>query len=950
MISKPSSGSTFPAPVEEEFYSSYSWCLNPLRQTNELLTLLEKELHRLRRHPVTWEEQEIRTNLHIFSSAIACIIDDYLSWLPLQLQPLMHRSHRVPLPLVPIERIANAPYLLATHVRRRSVYEWRRQWTALVDEISELLLSPSPATEAHTNALLQRFTSFRSEDLPPDVLNRRLRIIEGYRCQDLTHYDVCELTKRFAAFNPDKSARVFIIGPRTAGAYFAPVVRAYLRMNGYTDVAWMTVRPKWGLSTWERKEIRQNVGQAVRIVLTDDHSSSGRTFRLLQMDLSGYGIRPSQMTLLAPIHPRRPLVVLTNSPETRVIMLAHSDLYKRKLMMGEELPALLREYLRSRTTPADDVSMNESAQTASINDRFWKETADSFQVRLKKVFEFRIRSAGNPEKTIKVLAKSVGWGWLGYHAYIAGRQLEGFVPPVFGLREGMLFMEWIDNEATDKSSVRMQLFTNDVGSYIARRRERLKLNEDPRFMGPEYGWGWQEILQILHRPYGVRPGYLKNDTLRRMLAPRRSQVSTFVDGRMFPEDWVFTNQRFLKTDFEHHNFGPPNLEMVDPAFDLAAAAFECRLSSAEESAMVDAYCTSSGDETIRERLILYKLLYGRVAKQLALVELLSKDSKRSPDHNHRRHARSWDFLVCSMTRYCAEMIGPPGLSEPSGNIFFLDIDGVLDTGFLGFPHTTPCGLTALALLRQSGYSVIPNTGRSIAHIREYCEAYGFEAGVAEYGSVIFQPAAQKEISLVSAAASDQIAAFRTLLEKMPGVFVDPSYRYAIRAYRFDSRGTIGLSSIELEDLLRRNDFSDLRAITQQSDSYVVSKDVDKGKAVSVAKDLLGRGVIRIAAIGNSDDDIPMLQTAGLRFAPRNSSQELRALARRGFCTLTSSPNQRGFLEAVRSLPSVRESMSSSELLDTGKTGSVQELMYLIMRRTDQSRLQRLFALLRKDIL
>ena len=46
------------------------------------------------------------------------------------------------------------------------------------------------------------------------------------------------------------------------------------------------------------------------------------------------------------------------------------------------------------------------------------------------------------KQTKYVLAKSVGWGWLGYHAFLIGHRLSEYVPPVLGLRDGVLYSEW----------------------------------------------------------------------------------------------------------------------------------------------------------------------------------------------------------------------------------------------------------------------------------------------------------------------------------------------------------------------------------------------------------------------------------------------------------------------------------------------------------------------------
>ena len=51
---------------------------------------------------------------------------------------------------------------------------------------------------------------------------------------------------------------------------------------------------------------------------------------------------------------------------------------------------------------------------------------DGFQVRLKRVFDVRL---GQSLRARRVVAKSVGWGWLGYHAWFAATRLESLVPP-----------------------------------------------------------------------------------------------------------------------------------------------------------------------------------------------------------------------------------------------------------------------------------------------------------------------------------------------------------------------------------------------------------------------------------------------------------------------------------------------------------------------------------------
>jgi len=46
-------------------------------------------------------------------------------------------------------------------------------------------------------------------------------------------------------------------------------------------------------------------------------------------------------------------------------------------------------------------------------------------------------------------------------------------------------------------------------------------------------------------------------------------VPTLIDGRMQRAEWVAGPQGLLKTDYEHHGMGKEELNVVDPAYDLA---------------------------------------------------------------------------------------------------------------------------------------------------------------------------------------------------------------------------------------------------------------------------------------------------------------------------------------------------------------------------------------------
>ena len=145
----------------------------------------------------------------------------------------------------------------------------------------------------------------------------------------------------------------------------------------------------------------------------------------------------------------------------------------------------------------------ESEPTAALNAELAAHYAEGFQVRLKRVFE---------SGTERVMAKSVGWGWLGYHAWLAGIALEGLVPRPSRLRDGILYSEYEDPQTGQEAGPRA------CGAYIARRVNTLALSEDPASESSGYRWcGWDDLVAVLSRIYGPYLGRLKKSAIRRRL-------------------------------------------------------------------------------------------------------------------------------------------------------------------------------------------------------------------------------------------------------------------------------------------------------------------------------------------------------------------------------------------------------------------------------------------------
>ncbi len=937
---------------EEEFFSAYRWCINPFLTLHELWNRLEQEIGRLGTTTALWQEREVRLNIYLFACAISCTVDDYFSR-RLYIKPLADRVGKLK-PLVWVaEDLINLALNSGRNRHARHLSHWRSDMNSMIEDACRLLLSSGAGFAPSKADLLVRVRRLSSRADGPEMSQARMRLNEGFRCQDLTPWDIVTLASKFRARRPDKNSLMLILGARTAGSYFAPLIKVYLEMEGYTDVHWATVRPKYGAHGPERKKLKDLLRRSPTVILTDDYSNTGHTFKMLEDVALELHADPDKMVVLAPVHPVREAHgredlerKMSADGKITVISIVQDDLHLKRAMEPKSVEKILSEIVGSGERV--EVNVMASAWTEETNRELSSHYSDSFQVRLKRVHEVSISQTEGGEVRKKIIAKSVGVGWLGYHAYFAAKALREFVPHGLALREGILFMEWVegrpvrDDEPSDDT-------ISHMANYIANRATKLSLGEDQRTSPPYLSWGWLEILGIFRRVYNAVFGYLKHVSLLHRLKRALPNRPALVDGRMGPGEWLKNEDGIFKTDFEGHCFGAPELDVVDPAYDIAVSAFEFRLDAAKEDRLATQYSRVSGDDhDIVERVFVYKLLYATAEAERSLHRLMAGMSGGEPTELNQRVQWSWDFRVYSMNRFCSQLLsressdanGQP-TQAPKHGIFFMDLDGVFDSEILGFPHTTVHGLEAIALLRASGYTVIPNTGRSAAHVNNYCTNYGFRAGIAEYGSVIVDASTGREISLVENEDLKELEECRKTLVGMDGIFVDPGYRYSLRSYRYKENRTAGLSLQEAERILNEHGLSRLKVIARGADTYFIVRTVDKRSAAIKLTELLDIDTGVVAAIGDSDEDVPLLGWATHVFAPANCSRGILALAKAGKCRVSTKKRQSGLLDAVLRLTA--SGRSESELFRSFPPESLQRLIMDLLTVADYPLSRRILA-------
>src|SRR5215813_8740579 len=95
-----------PHTAEEQFYTRYDWCLNPILSVRQLIQRINEECAAYRTSD-GWPRQECRINLYLFACAVACTADDCFNFRLVNLAPLYLQLPRLRLVLAPLEWALN---------------------------------------------------------------------------------------------------------------------------------------------------------------------------------------------------------------------------------------------------------------------------------------------------------------------------------------------------------------------------------------------------------------------------------------------------------------------------------------------------------------------------------------------------------------------------------------------------------------------------------------------------------------------------------------------------------------------------------------------------------------------------------------------------------------------------------------------------------------------------
>jgi len=890
---------------EQSFYARHAWCLNPLQPLGQLLARLHDELEWYPALETEWQRQESRINFYLLTCAISCTVADSLSPRLPSFAKLASRWPRASFVLNVAGKTAMAVERFRGLLFDRAVRNWQREWDGCVELACEILLHELGAGSPQATQLAAVSRELAGRALPEKLRGTRMQLPSGFRAQDLTHHDAIALADAFDRSQSDRGGELAIVGARTAGAYFAPLIHARLQQRGWKS-SWISVRPKNGLGHWEKKRLCAMAGQATRVLIVDDHPDTGETIRLMVDVLGECGIEREKITVVVPSHEAQlDTSALTGGyADVELVTIAARDSYKHRLLAGETLRPLLEEFVSGEHFGAQVI---DDEPTNAMNRRLEAHLYDDFQVHLKRVYALRVPGASG--KIHRVLVKSAGWGWLGYHAYLAGTRLHEFVPKVYGLREGMLFSEWI--EVQPRQAQPYGKLADRVAAYTSARVKLLSLAEAPAVgqIAPGVNGGYT-LVKVLRGVYPPYLRWLKMGALWNELKAYGTPQPTFIDGNLGAGEWLSDGNKPLKIDYEHHGFGNPAPNIVDAAYDLALATLQLNLPPQAQRRLLEEYIRLTGDGGAGERLVLHALGCGHLAAELARCQVVMR---ARTDESRKRfeaaHIKACNFLTYTMVRFCAEQFVQPQPKDWANRLFFMDLDGVFDRSCLFLPHTTPSGMAALATLARHGYSVVLNTGRPVGHVRQYCSSYALPGGIAEYGCVFVDRIHQRETLLIDEASCEKLAWLRERLEGESGVFLDQTYEVAIRAYRIENGRAVGLPEGFLHEVLR--DFPQLTRVSGPVDTYIVPVEAGKGPATKKVMEELSVARKACAAMGDTENDLEMLGSVAKAYVPANSGRAMRREARQRGYSVLSAPFQRGLLQAAQELTGDTQGLPAS---------------------------------------
>jgi hydroxymethylpyrimidine pyrophosphatase-like HAD family hydrolase len=725
----------------------------------------------------------------------------------------------------------------------------------LKDCLAMLSASPTRLPQSLRDDIVRLPTCFRNFDQHPDDLRR--------------------LVEDFSAARPDRLRPIVVVGVRTSGSYLAPLYAAHLRAEGFAEVDAITMRPGRRVSGGERARLRSCASRGGLVLLCDDPPATGGSLARVAAELQGMGIPEHGIVLvLALFAEAEDLPPALSQYDSVLLRFDDWSIHRR---IG---PDAVRE-------AADHFVGPDHAVVAA--ERVDRRDPASGRRHLKAVYRLTVSDVHTGISGDEYIAvEGVGLGYFGNHALAVAEPLRDFLPRVLGVRDGLLFRSWLpDTARADLLPVRDRAAAaSRIAEYIFTRNRVLGVTRDVTVRQSGQYPAWEAASTLVSRPFGpiwpIGRTVITDRLVKRLLRAGHPSVT---DPRVELSEWFAEGDpgTMVKVDWDQGSSSNLGLGCCDPIFDLAAVTAESQ-DTAFAGDLRRAYEELQGGPTDDERWLLY---------QLALL---------SARLDGRRTGRQ-DLLRASsraMQNYFRRVYFDDLILNDEGPLCGIDIDGVLEAEYLGFPALTPASASGLRSLLAHGYRPLIATGRSLGDVIDRCQAYRLVGGVAEYGSVTYEARNQRVTVLTPVDEQTALERLRSELRGRDRIELDEHYTHAIRAFVRDGRGVRGpVPSDEIEDARRIAAAEQVSAIVGYRQTDLIGGSVVKGLGVRAlttslaGHDTSGSETPLAFAVGDTISDVSLLGLAEQPFAPSHGRDELSA-----HCTVTRSPYQAGFAEAV----------------------------------------------------
>jgi hydroxymethylpyrimidine pyrophosphatase-like HAD family hydrolase len=723
----------------------------------------------------------------------------------------------------------------------RGVLRWQRHIATIVNHLADLTIASAVERDGLDQSVQTLFAGL--SDLPHSVRRSVVRLPSCFRNFDQQPADIARLTDQLSDLRPDRAKAIAVIGVRTSGSYTAPLHAAYLRALGYRDVSVLTFRPG---QRWRRSE-RQLIKRVLRAgglaVVTDDPPKSGGSILKTLRELERLGFPTAA---IVPV-----IQVFDGAALTK-------PLRQYDPILLESGDWSVRERLEPHAVQQELAEMHTGSTVFSVERRHLLGDAARGHMRAAYRVELHDRATGRTW-TEDIFVKGVGLGYFGQHALAVAGAVRQFVPEIIGLRDGLLYRRWLPESSRigEVAPERVDLVAQAVVDYTMARAAGTKVDEDFSLRLVDRGAVWQRAGDAVAQSFGrwaqlARP--LSHPLAKALLRVAEPSV---IDGNMEMSQWFDTGKSGIrKVDFQEREFSSLDVYSFDHRFDLAGC--EADLADAVRAR----HARLSTQSIDAETWLLYRLVHAAERHRDSVVE--SPDAERESAYEMQRYYAETVFADLSPTR--------------DGPLCAVDVDWTLEAHGLGFPSITPAAAFALHGLARHGYRVVLATGRSLAEVKQRCEAYGLAGGVAEYGAAIYDQAGRIARVLLTADERDLLDRLRGALAKTPEVELDPAHKSAVRAYTFDAGGRRrALTSETITTAIRKAGLEgSVRAIQGSLQTDFMVNTIDKGVGLRALAGRLepsaGSADPRFLAlaVGDSAEDLPFMRLARVAVAPARS--------------------------------------------------------------------------------